>query len=141
MSCGSDRKCKTTFVNQPSGLYHECGLRFSGPTTQNHGSPLNGCYPPLVFEPVVFWELFWIMFWNILHGLLDAQGYFAHKKDPPPSDPTVTLCPGTYGDPMGVGVSYQRGTPVLEHEVIPSSFCKKLQYLQTSFNTSTPGTS
>jgi len=27
-------------------------------------------------------------------------------------DPTVRLCLGTYGDPMGVGVSYERGTPV-----------------------------
>jgi len=27
--------------------------------------------------------------------------------------PTVALCPGTYGDPKRVGVSYERGTPVI----------------------------
>ena len=27
-------------------------------------------------------------------------------------DPTVALSLGTYGDPRGVGVSYERGTPV-----------------------------
>ena len=26
--------------------------------------------------------------------------------------PTVALCLGIYGDPVGVGVSYERGTPV-----------------------------
>jgi len=26
--------------------------------------------------------------------------------------PTVAICLGTNGDPMGVGVSYERGTPV-----------------------------
>ena len=26
--------------------------------------------------------------------------------------PTVVLCLGTYGDPRGVGVSHERGTPV-----------------------------
>ena len=32
---------------------------------------------------------------------------------PPPSwDPTGALCLGTYGDPRGVAVSYERGTPV-----------------------------
>ena len=31
-----------------------------------------------------------------------------HKKD----DPTVALCLGAYGDPGGVGVSYERGAPV-----------------------------
>ena len=36
------------------------------------------------------------------------QGYLAHKKQ----DPTVALCVGTYGGPMGVGVSYERGTPL-----------------------------
>ena len=30
----------------------------------------------------------------------------------PPQDPTVALCLGTYGSPRGVGVSYERGTPV-----------------------------
>ena len=28
-------------------------------------------------------------------------------------NPTVDICLGTYGDPMGVGFSYERGTPVL----------------------------
>ena len=27
-------------------------------------------------------------------------------------DPDVAPCLGTYGDPRGVGVSYERGTPV-----------------------------
>jgi len=40
-----------------------------------------------------------------------VQGYLAHKKHPP-YDPTVALFLGTYRDPMGVGVSYERGTPV-----------------------------
>ena len=35
---------------------------------------------------------------------------FAHKN-PPPVGP-YSPCPGTYGDPWGVGVSYERGTPV-----------------------------
>jgi hypothetical protein len=30
------------------------------------------------------------------------------------TDPTVALCLGIYGDPTGMGVSYQRGTPVEE---------------------------
>ena len=34
------------------------------------------------------------------------------RTPPPPQDPTVALCPGTCGDPRGVGVSYERGTPV-----------------------------
>ena len=32
-------------------------------------------------------------------------------RTPPPEDPTVALCLGTCGDPRGVGVSYERGTP------------------------------
>ena len=43
-----------------------------------------------------------------------VQGYLAHKKPPPPQDPTVALCLETYGDPRGVGVSDERGTPVPE---------------------------
>ena len=39
------------------------------------------------------------------------QGYLAHKN-PPPYDPTVALFLGTYRDPRGVGVSYERDTPV-----------------------------
>ena len=46
---------------------------------------------------------------QILKGV---QENLAHKKPPPPSkDPTVALCIGRYGDPRGVGVSYERGTP------------------------------
>jgi len=33
-------------------------------------------------------------------------------RNTPPYDPTVALCLGTYGDLRGVGVSYERGTPV-----------------------------
>ena len=43
---------------------------------------------------------------------ITLQGYLAHKKQPPPQEPTVALCRGIYGDPRGVGVSYERGTPV-----------------------------
>ena len=39
------------------------------------------------------------------------QVYLAHKN-PSPIHPTVALCLGTYGDPWGVGASYERGTPV-----------------------------
>ena len=35
---------------------------------------------------------------------------------PPPQDPTVALFLGTYGDPRGVGVSYQRDTPAAPPE-------------------------
>ena len=40
------------------------------------------------------------------------QGYVAQKNPPPPKDPTVSLCLGTYGDPRGVGVSREGDTPV-----------------------------
>ena len=40
------------------------------------------------------------------------QGYLAHKNPPPPKEPTMALCLGTYGDPMGMVVSHERGTPV-----------------------------
>ena len=46
-------------------------------------------------------------------AMFSLQGYLAHKTPPPPKDPTGGLCPGTYGDPRGVGVSYERGTPLL----------------------------
>ena len=48
-------------------------------------------------------------------GLLrpGLQGYLAHQNPPPPQDPAVALCPGSYGDPRGVGVSYERGIPVI----------------------------
>ena len=38
---------------------------------------------------------------------------------PPPWDPAVALCPGTYGDPRGVGVSYKRSTPVEPSRLVP----------------------
>ena len=38
--------------------------------------------------------------------------YLAHKNPPPPQNPTVAICLGSYGDPRGVGVSDERGTPV-----------------------------
>ena len=34
------------------------------------------------------------------------------QETSPPKDPTVALCLGTYGDPMGMGVFYGRGSPV-----------------------------
>ena len=37
-------------------------------------------------------------------------------RNTPTWDPTVALCLGTYGDPRGVGVSYERGT--LVHGVV-----------------------
>ena len=33
-------------------------------------------------------------------------------ETPPPQDPAVAVCLGACGDPRGVGVSYERGTPV-----------------------------
>jgi len=39
----------------------------------------------------------------------------AQNQVRPPLDPTAALCLGTYGDPRGVGVSYGRGTPVLNN--------------------------
>ena len=38
--------------------------------------------------------------------------YLVHKKMPLPEDTTVGLCLGPCGDPRGVGVSYERGSPV-----------------------------
>ena len=49
-----------------------------------------------------------------LPSLPSKQGYLAHKTPPPPWDPTVVLCLGTYGDPRGVGVSYERGIPAAQ---------------------------
>ena len=49
-----------------------------------------------------------------------VQGCLAHKKYPPPYDHAVALCLGTCGDPRGVGVSCERGTPV-EHRHRPFS--------------------
>ena len=39
------------------------------------------------------------------------HGSLAHTP-PPPLGPTVAPCLGTYGDPRGVGVSYEQGPPV-----------------------------
>ena len=60
---------------------------------------------------------------DVTHGLLSGvgsgctaveriQGYLAHKKQPPPQDPTVGLCLGPYGGLREVAISYKRGTPV-----------------------------
>ena len=48
---------------------------------------------------------------------LTGTGVPRSYERPPPQDPTVALCLGTYmyGDPRGVGVSYARGTPVALH--------------------------
>ena len=40
------------------------------------------------------------------------QGYLAHKKNAPPSGPTVAFCLGPYGDPRGWAFSSGRSTPV-----------------------------
>ena len=45
--------------------------------------------------------------------LLDVPSSFGRLQDP-----TVALCLGTYGVPKGVGVSYERETPV-------QGYCKK----------------
>ena len=42
-----------------------------------------------------------------------ATGLPRSLKMPLPQEPTVALCLGTYGDSRGVGVSYERGTPVV----------------------------
>ena len=46
----------------------------------------------------------------------EVQGYLAHEKLLPPRTLhcTAGLCQGPCGDPRGVGVSYDRGTPVLK---------------------------
>ena len=43
------------------------------------------------------------------------QGYLAHKNPPP----RRALCLGTYGDPRGVDISYERGAPVERGPVHP----------------------
>ena len=40
------------------------------------------------------------------------QGHLAHKKTPPPQDPTAALGLGPSGGPSGGGFSCERGTPV-----------------------------
>ena len=48
---------------------------------------------------------------------LVKQVYLLLVRLPPPQDLTVALCLETYGDPC-VGVSYERGTPVIQHSGI-----------------------
>ena len=38
------------------------------------------------------------------------------RRNRPPWDPTVGLCLELYGGPMGVAVSYERGTPVVSRD-------------------------
>ena len=45
-------------------------------------------------------------------GLGTRTGVPRSYKKKPPSDPTVAPCLGTYDDPRGVGVSFERSTPV-----------------------------
>ena len=46
----------------------------------------------------------------------DVQRYLAYKKQRPPWDPTVTICPGPYGSPRGgscfVQARYPRFLPL-----------------------------
>ena len=55
------------------------------------------------------------------------------SSDPPPQDPAVALCLGTHGDPMGVGVSYARGTlpvcKVVNLEYGPAHVGLRIQFL------------
>jgi len=53
------------------------------------------------------------------HGGDALEGHCSQKKTPPPKDPTVGLCLGSYGGPRGSGVSYGRGTPVSPAETQP----------------------
>ena len=39
------------------------------------------------------------------HDLVSVYAGFRQPPNRTPQDPTVALCPGTYGDPRGVGVS------------------------------------
>ena len=43
---------------------------------------------------------------------LGSTGVSRLQENAPPYDPTVALGLQTYGGPMGLGVSYERGTPV-----------------------------
>ena len=49
---------------------------------------------------------------RVTHGAPSYRGTSLMGNIPPPEDPTVALCLGTYSGPMGVGVSCERGTPV-----------------------------
>ena len=46
------------------------------------------------------------------------------RRTPPLHNPTVAVCPGTFGDPRGVGVYYDRGTHV--RSVYTRARCEKL---------------
>ena len=48
------------------------------------------------------------IFGSLVSCSAPLQGYLTHTNPPPLRR---TLCPGAYGDPRGVGVSYERGTP------------------------------
>ena len=48
----------------------------------------------------------------LMNEVCSLQGYLAHKTPPPPKDPTVGPCLGSYGGSRGGAVSYERGTPV-----------------------------
>ena len=48
---------------------------------------------------------------SVLFGTTHYTGTSLIRTSPP-FNPTVVLCLGPYGDPVGVGVSYERGTPV-----------------------------
>ena len=44
----------------------------------------------------------------------DPQSNLVSPPPPTPTqDPKVALCPGTYGDPMGVSVFVERGTTLI----------------------------
>ena len=53
--------------------------------------------------------------------------YLAHQKTP---NPLEALCPETFGDPMGVGISYERGTPAVD-----DSHRRRIGLLQRSCRT------
>ena len=65
-----------------------------------------------------WWEVWKREGWarRIWGGVLGGEG--AREELTPP--PRRTL--GTYGDPRGVGVSYERGTPVFEAPLAPSTY-------------------
>ena len=44
----------------------------------------------------------------------------------------MALCLGTYGDPRGLGVSYERGTPVIE---MPETWILRLSLVGTGCET------
>ena len=46
-----------------------------------------------------------------------GSGYERPIRPPPSLDPTVALYLGHWGDPMGVGVSHERGTPGMGRDV------------------------